>query len=365
MDLEVKVVNVLDIRPHGNADNLEIALIHGYNCVVRKDTFKTGDPAVYIPETAILPQETLKQLELWDHNKNQGRLAGPEGNRIHPIQLRGVVSQGLLAPVPPGLQPGDDAAAYYGITKWIPEIPEQMNGATTNIDVLRPQYDVDDILRWPNVIEEGEAVVYTEKLHGTLASYTLVPNLDHPDLYQGNTIISRKDLQQYTCFKYSPENDGNLYVNTFKRKLLETGAWTEIERMSAETNAPITIFGEIFGTGVQDLHYGQPKNDKGFRVFDVHTGDPNEGRYLEFLELNNLCNRLKLPTVPVLYTGAHWPQLLKQVARGKDTISGTHIREGVVITATPEREHPELGRVKLKNINTDYHFRKGSRTEYH
>ena len=274
MELEVKVVNILDVRPYSNADNLEIALIHGYECVIRKNTFKAGDPTVYIPETSILPRNILNSLDLWDHEKGNGKLAGPDGNRIHPIKLRGVVSQGLLAPVPPGLRPGDDAAEYYGITKWIPEIPEHMNGTVTNIEVRRPEYDVDDILRWPDVLQEGEAVIYTKKLHGTLASYTLVPRFEHPDLYQGNTIISRKDLRQHTCFKYSPENDGNIYVNTFKRKLIDTAAWAKIDRMSAKRNTPITIFGEIFGAGVQDLHYGQTKNDKGFRILDVHAGDP-------------------------------------------------------------------------------------------
>ena len=365
MELEVKVVNILDVQAHGNADNLEIALIHGYKCVIRKNTFRAGDPAVYLPETSVLPRSTLEAMDLWDHQQNKGKLAGTQGNRIHPIQLRGVVSQGLLAPVPPGLHPGDDAAEYYGITKWIPEIPEHMNGVVTNIDMRRPEYDVDDILRWPDVLQEGETVVYTEKLHGTLASYTCVPGLNHPDLYQGNTIISCKDLRQHTCFKYSQENEGNLYVNTFKRKLINTGAWEQIDRMSAEWNEPITLFGEMFGAGVQDLHYGQAKNDKGFRIFDVHAGDPSEGRYLESQELLELCEELNLLTVPVLYTGPHWPQLLNKLTQGRDNISGANILEGTVITTSPERKHPELGRVKLKNINPAYHFRKGNRTDYH
>ena len=96
MDLEVKVVNILDVRPHNNADNLEIALIHGYDCVIRKNTFKAGDPAVYIPDAAILPDNTLKDLGLWDQGQGIGKLAGPQGNRIHPVRLRGVISQGLL-----------------------------------------------------------------------------------------------------------------------------------------------------------------------------------------------------------------------------------------------------------------------------
>lgn len=367
MDIEVKVVNVLDVRPHPDADRLDIALIHGFECVIAKNSFQPGDPAVYFPDAAILPDTTLRDLGLWDEQKGIGKLAGPWGNRIHPIRLRDVLSQGLLVKPPAGANPGDDMAEHYGVTKWVPEIPTEMQGDLVNIPVRRPEYDIQDYLRWPGIIRDGDRVVYTEKLHGTHAAYTCVPGLDHPGLYHGNTIIGSKGIVQHASFEYSPDNDGAIYVRAFREHLAETGIWDRVEDFATQLGEPVTVFGEIFGVGVQDLHYGmETKGHPGFRAFDVHTGDPREGAYLEFQTMKALCeDRFGIPVVPVLYDGPHSETFLQAFTQGKDTISGTHVREGVVITASPERCHPELGRVKLKSKNPAYLFRRGNRTEYH
>ena len=72
----------LVILPHANADALEIAQVGGYLSVVRKGEFVSGDLAVYIPEAALLPDQLLKEIGLWDEEKGKGRLAGGEGRRI-------------------------------------------------------------------------------------------------------------------------------------------------------------------------------------------------------------------------------------------------------------------------------------------
>ena len=366
MELEVKVVNIRDVRTHENADRLDIATIAGYECVVQRDLHQAGDAAVYIPEASVLPKSLLQDLDLWDHSESKGKLAGPNGDRVSAIRLRGVVSQGLLVPVPPGMKPGDDAADYYNITKWEPQVPNNMTGVYVVTGAKRPKYDIDDILRWPDVLQEGEQVVYTEKIHGVLAAYSFVPGLYYPSLFHNNTIVASKSLQQHVSFKDSPENDSNIYLTNFRRRLVDTGIWDRVERMALSQNTQITIFGEIFGVGVQDIHYGHHnKKDNGFRVFDVHTGHPDRGMFLDFQDLTNFCNQLALPMAPVLYEGPHWPEMLRTVTTGATTIqNGGHAREGVVISTVPERTDPELGRVKLKSINTQHMFRKGNRTEY-
>ncbi len=128
MDFEVKIVSLAEVSKHENADSLDIARIAGYQCVVRRNQFRTGDLAVYIPEGSIIPQELLEKTGLWDPENNKGKLAGPRGNRLKAVRLRGVVSQGLLVPAPQGLGAGDDVAEHYGITKYVPEVPAGMRG---------------------------------------------------------------------------------------------------------------------------------------------------------------------------------------------------------------------------------------------
>lgn len=96
--LKCEVVRVT-IQEHPNADALEIAQVRGYQSIVRKGQFETGDLAVYIPEQAIVPEWLLRRLNLWDDDKGKGKLAGSNGDRVKAQKIRGVLSQGILLPL--------------------------------------------------------------------------------------------------------------------------------------------------------------------------------------------------------------------------------------------------------------------------
>ena len=87
-------VERLTIEPHHNADALELAVVGNYRAIVRKGQFQTGDLGVYIPEQSLVPDWLIKKLGL------EGRLAGKQQNRVKAIKLRGVLSQGLIVPLP-------------------------------------------------------------------------------------------------------------------------------------------------------------------------------------------------------------------------------------------------------------------------
>lgn len=95
---EAKVYK-LTIEPHPNADKLELAVVGDYRAVVGKGLYKTGDLGVYIQEGSIVPKWLLQKMDLWDNEKNIGKLAGPQGNRVKSIKLRGILSTGLIYPV--------------------------------------------------------------------------------------------------------------------------------------------------------------------------------------------------------------------------------------------------------------------------
>lgn len=365
MEFEVKVVQLSEVVPHPDADRLDLAYIAGqdYQCVVAKGQHQPGDTLVYIPTGALVPDELMQQLGLWDPEKNVGRLSGKENNRVTALRLRGRVSQGLLAPVPAGAALGDEVADRLGVTKYLPPIPEDMAGKVKEALNQTPDYDISDVKKWPQIFQEGEPVCYTEKLHGTLSCFGYIPGTDDDQLYDRSTLIASKIMLEKSTFMAVPENDRNVYVRAFKQHWLETGKWQQVKELAQATGAPLYIFGEIFGPGIQHLRYGL--ENKTYRVFDIYQGWPHQGRFLDFAEYHALLAEWQMPAVPLLYAGPHFNAVMLEHREGPTVITeNAHHREGLVISPEVERSDRELGRVKLKAVSETYLFSKGRKTEF-
>ena len=387
---EVKVRKIT-IEPHPDADLIEIGKVDDYQVVVGKDQFKTGDLVVYIPEAAIVP------IWLIEHMGLVGRLAGSNHNRVKAIKLRQILSQGLCLPVNKNIAArgigndfnivrpitqcggdilnvveGDDVAEFLGIYKWEPPIPVHMAGEVCNLYGKTLSYDIENIKKYPNVLVDGEEVEFTEKLHGTWACFGQYPNYHHPELFEGNTIVTSKGLSgQGLAFKFNDANANNLYVKAFYENFVD--GWDEAPLLavirellvrykfiSAEDKdrLPFYILCEVFGSGVQDLIYGLKKPE--IRVFDIYIGFPGTGYYLDPADRDLIASTVYLKSVPVLYTGPFNKEVLMEYTNGTETISGknTHMREGVVITPLEGRRDPFIGRVKLKSVSAAYLLRK-------
>src|ERR1019366_2232745 len=134
--LIVEVCSIEELRPHANADRLEIAKIKGWECVVGKNQFKMGDKCVYIPPDSILPAAISDKLGVTKYlspvKDDNGVLVG---GRVRVSRLRSHPSYGLVTSVdilPSKRGPnqiglvewkvGDDVAPALGITKWEPPL---------------------------------------------------------------------------------------------------------------------------------------------------------------------------------------------------------------------------------------------------
>lgn len=385
---EAKVYK-LRIEPHPNADKLELAVVGDYRAIVGKGQFKTGDLGVYIQEASVVPEWLLVKMNL------VGKLAGKQHNRVKAIKLRGILSQGLVYPVRADLefdgehvftdgsdgyitledgsetdiQLGEDVAELLGITKYEPPIPVHMAGEVFNAHGYTLSFDIENIKKFPNVLEVGEQVIVTEKLHGTWTCFGYHPDVDVP-------IITSKGLSgQGLAFKHNEANKDNLYMRSFHASTLDYSAinqvgptiiqrvrdWVAAE-FSLVSNSAVYILGETFGKGVQDLQYGLDK--PAFRAFDIYVGSPGQGRYLTGSEFLTCCRESVIETVPVLLIGPYTPTIVAHLTDGKDNITGTHIREGVVIRPyLQERRNDEIGRVILKSVSEHYLLRGGETTE--
>ncbi len=100
------VVRVESVENHPNADRLSLVRLEGlgYLCITGKlsdgsHRYSSGDFCVYIPSASVLPTWLLKDMEFWNEETGKGTLAGSDGNRVKPLKLRGIFSEGVLFPV--------------------------------------------------------------------------------------------------------------------------------------------------------------------------------------------------------------------------------------------------------------------------
>ena len=251
----VPLIKILEVKRHLNADALEIVPVGGYECVVRKGQFSRGDRVAYIPEQAVVPRDILESIGLYDQEKGKGRLAGPRGDRVKAIRLRGVLSQGLLLPLNGELKDieiGSDLSGRLGISKWEPPIPVHMQGEVYS-DLRRTMdFDVENWKKYPDILQPGEVVVYTEKLHGTFCGISWVSE-GHPEGFGENgqiSVFSKGLGARGMAFKNKPSNEHNRYVRATEtaRRHLELGHPSDEDR-------DFFVLGEVTGKGVQDLAY--------------------------------------------------------------------------------------------------------------
>lgn len=392
---DCKVVPIT-ILPHPNAEKLELAQVADYRCVVGKDLYKTGDLVAYIPEAAVIAEDQLQFFGYWSEAEGKGLLAGSKGDRVKAVKLRGEVSQGLVFPVNKIAmylgQPdrefsiGDDVAPLLGITKYEPPIPVGMAGEVYNAGSwLTVDYDIENLKKYPDVLQEGEEVIFTEKLHGTSFQIGLLPatpkffhedhfKVNHPTYGEGYFFIASKGLgAQGLCFKDNESNKNNVYVRAARQfglfeKLLKY-RFEAIEANGAlKYEIPVILQGEVYGA-VQDLTYGAKQGEIFFRAFDICYGERMVREYADEKDFQTAIDVMGIERCPVLYVGPYSKEkILELTHHTKSVVCPTQISEGGVVKPTKERRDPSIptmrGRVILKSINEDYLLRKGNATEF-
>ncbi|MFD6246367.1 RNA ligase (ATP) [Streptomyces roseolus] len=346
---------VLTVHPHPNADALELAEVGLYRVVVAKGAYRTGDTAVYIPEQAVLPAALVDELGL------TGRLAGKASDRVKAVRLRGELSQGIVCR--PGAlagvdldraaADGTDFAEALGITKWVPPVPPTMSGDVEAAPELLPWVDIENLHRYPGIFEPGEPVVLTEKIHGTACLLTHVAG-------EGRTYVSSKGFgAKGLALREDPRN-------LYWRAVHAHGLPAVAERLAARIGATrVGFFGEVYGSGVQDLAYGADARREavGYALFDVSAEIGGQVRWLDPAEV---LEPGEVPLVPRLYEGPYDLDTVLAHASGTETVSGraAHLREGVVVRPAVERYSPVTGgRAVAKAVSPAYLTRKGG-TEY-
>jgi RNA ligase (TIGR02306 family) len=363
-DFEVLVRQVDDVIDHGNADRLSIVKLLGYEAITAKEEdgshrFQPGEKIIYVPEAAIVPEALLKERGYWNEEKDIGMLAGKTGTRVKAIRLRGVLSQGLVWKLDVPGDVGDNLADFFGITKWEPPIPAGMDGDVIGAGEFAYNYDIENFQTYPDFLV-GQEVEATEKLHGTNFRISYRPGVKYDELFgEGDVAITSKGMGAKGLVLTNTEKNrvGNLYVRT----ALELGLIDLIRDLGLRSGEAVDLFGEIYGVGVQDLHYGTTKPD--YRAFDMRVNH----QFLSPEDKNELLDSLGIQRVPLLYQGPFNLDRLAELRDGQSALGGC-IREGIVVTAMGDQapRQADFGhslRPILKMVSPDYLTRKGG-TEF-
>jgi RNA ligase (TIGR02306 family) len=327
-DFNCEVVRVRDVQKHPDADTLMMATANGNPVIFRTGDYQEGDLAAYVPVDAICP-----------FNERFAFLG--KNTRIKAKRMRGIFSMGLLTPIEPGWEEGQNVQEALGITKYEPHedgpsgtrgpggpsIPDPNNDVPPSAQM--PVYDLESLRKYKRLLVPGEAVHISEKLHGQSARIYMDPE-------RGLMVSSRR----------------------WWKKLDSACAWASYARANAELLSfippGVCLYGELYGN--TELKYDATAAAHRFRGFDVY--DPAEGRFWDYPQAAELYRALDIEMVPTLYEG-EWSESLMVLAEGTSTLAG-HVREGFVVQPVRERIEPHFGRVKLKMVGEGYLTRKGA-----
>ena len=298
--------NIRRIRPHENADNLEIAEVLGWQSIVKKGEFKEGEKIVFIVIDTILPNEDWSNF-LADKD-NPSKLI-----RLKTIKLRGEYSQGLVLPLSvldgdefdaASWQIGADIGGILGIKKYEKEVPACLSGEVLSSfpQYLAPKTDEDNALSNLDLVDEvlKHDLTVTKKLDGSSCTIIIDQNII--------THVCSRNM----CLK---ESDKNAFWMVARKIKMPDFAWTGV------------IQGELCGPGVQgnQLKLSEPT----LFVYQIRN---KYGDYLTYPEMYTFSINRGLNVVPIIKLDNKNPDLeyLKSLADSQVLDSGEPA-EGIVV----------------------------------
>lgn len=319
---------VKDIRPIVGADNIEVADVLGWSCVVKKGEFQVGQKAVYFEIDSIL-DKTNPTFEFMAQRKF----------RVRTIKLLKTISQGLLLPLSyfselklEKFKEDDDVTELTKTTKYDPELIKEQSFMPVKknrnpiiefllrFSLFRKLYywfkphvpqsfpsdyvsktDQSRLQSEPYKLEKyaKNSCYATEKLDGCSATYIISKNkskLPFSPKYN-YAVCSRNYRVDKTggnhwaemSKKYDLENTLIDLFSKIKNKQIPHDL-SDIESLES-----VAIQGEIIGQGIQGNKY--KKTEKELRVFGIILQTKKNRYKLVQYDINNICNMYGLQTV--------------------------------------------------------------------
>ena len=351
------VSEITEMKGIVGADNIELAVVGGWNCIVKKGVHFLGERVVCATTDAVIPQRLSDELGVTNYLRN--------GGRVRTVKLRGVYSECLIIPRytlpdPGKYSLGDDVMDVLGIFKYEPPVKmvQLANGRKIRYQDnpnFHVYYKFPNLKNVPNMFTQEDVVEITRKIHGTNARYGIVKKTKLSLFDKVKKFFRLADkwidyefvVGSHNVEKGSDSNgfyDTNVWYDIEKKYDIKAKLWDYVKR-NPEIGDGITLYGEIYGAGIQKGYdYGLKEIE--FVGFDIKKN----GEYLDsFASISIIANILELPYVEILHYG-NWSQEVQDKFTVNNFIPNTKVpEEGIVI------KHLTGAREKIaKVINPDY-----------
>lgn len=355
------VARINEVKPIEGADNIELAVIGGWNCIVKKGEYTHRDLVVVATTDAVIPQELSDAMNVTNYLR--------KGQRVRTVKLRGVYSECLIIPISMAAKAtgyantkwdeGDDLMDVLKIFKYEPPAVQVQLASGRKIKYHQnPNFGI--YYKFPNIknvkgmFDEFDEVEVTRKIHGTNSRYGIVKKrklsvwdkvkrffgdkwVEYEYVYGSHNVEKGSDSQGFY--------DTDVWKTIAEKYHIREQLWNLFKSLQDvyETGSGIVIYGEIYGPGIQkNYDYGLKEIE--YAGFDMTIN----GEYTPCKTSFMYHDMLGLKYVPVLAAEQYSDELLTKYTF--DKIEGTKVpHEGVVIKSIDGDR-----RKVAKIINPDY-----------
>jgi RNA ligase (TIGR02306 family) len=357
------VGKVTDIKSIDGADNIELVVVNGWNCISKKGEYEVNQLAIIATTDAIIPQSLSDEIGVTNYLR--------KGGRVRTIKLRGVYSECLIIPLHDAMDPkllseeGKDLMDELGIYKYEPPVRQVQLASGRKVKYkdnpnFHVYYKFPNFKNVPNMFTEDDVVEITRKIHGTNARYGIIKKtklsvwdrfkklirvadkwVDYEFIYGSHNVEKGSDTQGFY--------DTDVWRTIADQYDIKGFLWKYVKsQYTTETlGTGFIVYGEIYGKGIQK-NYEYGLDTIKFAGFDVELN----GEYLPtYNSWNTTTQALNLPYVPILEV-SNWSQELQDKYTFNQFIDGTKVpHEGIVI-----KHHSGDRKRVAKVINPDYHI---------
>jgi RNA ligase (TIGR02306 family) len=355
---------VTEVKAIEGADNIELAVVGGWNAIVKKGEYTVGEYVVVATTDAVIPQEISDSIGVTNYLR--------KGQRVRTVKLRGVYSECLIIPFnslpqmkkqfATGIgyywKEGEDLMEVLGIFKYEPPAVQIQLASGRKFKYHQNQnfgvyYKFPNLKNVTGMFTSEDHVEITRKIHGTNARYGIVKKSklslwDKVKRFFGNEWVEYEYVYGSHNVEKGSDSQGfystDVWRTIAEKYNIKEKLWN-FAREHKEIGSGVILYGEIYGAGIQK-NYDYGLKDMEFAGFDLVVDGVYEPVVSSRLVIKNW---LQLPYVEVLHKGL-WSQEIQDRFVFNNFIEGTKVpHEGIVI------KHISGERNKVaKVINPDY-----------
>jgi RNA ligase (TIGR02306 family) len=355
------IQEIKEIRPIPDANQIETAVVLGWQVVVKKGEFVSGDLCIYLEIDALLPRKDWSEF-LFKPNTDDKQY------RLRTVRLRKVTSQGLVLPISildsygdlVKIEIGADVTPILGIEKYEKQLP---GSPSSNWAGTRKGRSFPSFLRKTDEVRIQSEPWLLENLHGK--SYYITQKLDGMSAsffrYNGKFGVCSRNM--LLLDPRTPKGFVKKLIHSFKIKFLHYKIpktdvyWNMVAKYHIEEWLPegYAIQGEICGPGIQGNKVGLESIDLFiFNIWDINNQkyeSPftfDDGKFSGVSRIFTQPYNMLPKFVPPLSEGSNFNMKLDELLeKAKGNYPNGTPQEGIVIRSIDQM-------ISFKVVNNEF-----------